>query len=184
MGSEPTTTATTNESETETVRLRPAAMEDVNAIHELLQVVAQTTSVLPRSVENVVEHVRDFAVGVHEDRVVACGALCVFTTALAEIKSLAVAPEWRRKGVGARLVRAFVEESRRLGIRRVFALTDNVPFFERLGFSRVDKETLPQKVWNECVRCPKLMHCTEEAVEMILPQPADRTGAWAGLRNM
>jgi amino-acid N-acetyltransferase len=153
----------------------PATVDDVDAIHALIDVTSRTTTVLPRTRDNLCEHLRDFLViragGEGSSAgVVACGALSVFTQNLAEIKSLVVSPAMRGMGLGARLVRALVVEARRLAIRRVFALTDNPPFFERLGFRRVDKATFPHKVWNECVRCPKFLNCQEEAVEIILRQ--------------
>jgi amino-acid N-acetyltransferase len=146
----------------------PATADDVSALFNLIDVTSRTTTVLPRTRDNICDRLRDFLVVRRDGRILACGALNVCTPGLAEIKSLVVAPELRSQGIGGKLVLALVEEGRRLGIRRLFALTDNPPFFERLGFSRVDKATLPHKVWNECIRCPKFLNCQEEAVEILL----------------
>ncbi len=80
---------------------------------------------------------------------------------LAEIRSLAVREEDRKKGIGAKLVKACLEESRKLGIKRVFALTYEPEFFERLGFRKVDKAGLPHKIWTDCLKCVKFPDCDE-----------------------
>lgn len=134
---------------------------------------------LPRTRDSISEHVRDFVVAEQDGVIIGCGALAVCTRYLAEIRSLVVAASLRGRGVGGQLVLALVEEARRLGVRRIFALTDNVPFFQRLGFVPVDKATLPHKVWNDCIRCPKFLNCTEEAVDLILTPVVD-PGASAG----
>jgi amino-acid N-acetyltransferase len=88
---------------------------------------------------------------------------------LAEIRSLAVDPCCRDLGVGRALVESCLEEARSLRLRRVFALTYQEDFFRRLGFGAVDKSTLPQKVWGDCMRCTKFPDCDETAVLMELP---------------
>lgn len=148
--------------------VRGASMADVDAIHALIAEASATTTVLPRSRDSIGEHVRDFIVADQDGKIVGCGALGVFTRTLAEVKSLVVSPDLRGGGVGALIVQGLIAEARRLGVRRIFALTDSVSFFRRQGFAPVDKATLPHKVWNECIRCPKFLHCTEEAMDMIL----------------
>lgn len=156
----------------------PATAADVDPIFALIDTASRTTTVLPRTRDNLCEKIRDFLVIRERGEIVACGALGVFTQGLAEIKSLVTAPGVRGRGFGSAMVLELVREARRLGIRRVFALTDNPPFFEKLGFARVDKATLPHKVWNECIRCPKFLNCQEEAVDMILtPQTQARTAS-------
>jgi amino-acid N-acetyltransferase len=157
-------------------RVRPATAGDVEAIHALIDEASRSTTVLPRSRDNIAERLRDFMVIDDAGAVAACGALMVTTRGLAEIKSLVVGPAARGGGLGSLIVRALVDEARRLGLRRVFALTDNPPYFERLGFDRADKATLPHKVWNECIHCPKFLNCQEEAVEIVLGT-APRPGA-------
>ena len=156
-----------------------ATSEDVDGLFALIEVTSRTTTVLARSRDNICEHLRDFMVLREGGRIVACGALSLVNQQLAELKSLVVSPELRGRGVGPRLVLALVEEGWRLGIDRIFALTDNVPFFEKLGFRHIDKASLPHKVWNECVRCPKFLNCQEEAVE-IRPGRVATRGAWGG----
>jgi amino-acid N-acetyltransferase len=153
------------------VTLRPARMADVEGIFTLIDEASRTTTVLPRSRESIGERLRDFFVAEREGRVAGCGALVLFSQVLAEIRSLVVAPELRGMRIGGLLVEGLIGEARRLGVRRVFALTDNPPFFVRLGFRAVDKMTLPQKVWTDCVRCEKYLNCTEQAVDIMIPPP-------------
>ena len=150
------------------VGLRPATMGDVEALYVLIEEAAHATTVLPRAKESIGKHLRDFVVAEAEGRLVGCGALYLSAPYLAEIRSLVVREELRGQGIGPRLVEALLAEARRLGIARVFALTDNVAFFRKAGFRPSSKDTLPHKVWNDCVRCSKFLHCTEEAVDLSL----------------
>lgn len=148
--------------------IRPAVCADIDAIENLIGEASRTTTVLPRPRLAIIEQLRDFVVAESGGRLVGCAALNLQAEGLAEIKSLVVAPGLRAGGVGRRLVAALVEQGRGLGLDRLFALTDSVGFFEKAGFALADKETLPHKVWNECIRCPKFFNCAEEAVEMLL----------------
>lgn len=143
-------------------------LADADALYDLITEAARTTTVLPRERENICQSVRDFVLVEQGGRIIGCGALGLFTRTLAEIRSLVVAQEWRGRGIGSQLIGGLVAEAARLGVRRLFALTDNPRFFERNGFKLVSKDTLPHKVWNECVFCPKFPNCQEEAVDMIL----------------
>ena len=123
---------------------------------------------LPRSRADLYESLRDFVVAEQKGKVVGCGALAIQWDDLAEIKSLVVTDACQGRGVGRRLVRACLAEARRLGIGRVFALTMTPAFFEGIGFGQVPRESLPHKVWADCVRCPKFPDCDEEAVDIAL----------------
>ena len=143
-------------------------MEDVEAIHALVTEFARRGTMLPRSRAELYEHLRDYEVAEADSQVVGCGALVIAWENLGEIRSLAVAEEFQRKGIGGRLIEACLAEARRLGINRVFALTNNPAFFKRLGFVPVAKETLPHKIWADCIKCPKFPDCDEEAVAIDL----------------
>ncbi|HSV73717.1 MAG TPA: N-acetyltransferase [Chthonomonadales bacterium] len=148
--------------------LRKARPEDVTAIQRLVNGFAQRDLMLPRSLSQLYENVRDFNVIEEDGRLVGCAALHVSWRDLAEIKSLAVSEESQGIGHGRRLVDACVAEASDLGIARVFALTYVAEWFEKLGWVRVDKASLPRKVWTECVYCPKFQGCTEVAVVLDL----------------
>lgn len=141
-----------------------AKISDVAQMHELINSFANKGEMLPRSLSEIYENVRDFFVIREGERVVACAAMHVVWSDLAEVKSVAVAEEGQGQGIGAQLVQACLKEAKELGIPTVFCLTYKPAFFEGLGFSQVDKLELPRKVWGECYRCPKFPDCDEVAL--------------------
>jgi len=150
------------------VAIRKARMGDVEAIHAMVSAHAREQSLLARSRAELYESLRDFDVAEADGRVVGCAALTIAWESLAEVRSLAVDDGWRGRGVGRMLVEACLVEARRLGITKVFALTAKREFFERQGFARVEKETLPHKIWADCIKCPKFPDCDEEALVIEL----------------
>lgn len=156
--------------------VRNAIMADVREIHRLITHHAEFNRMLFRSHADLYEHLRDFFVCVEPDslpqRVVGCAALELVWRDLAEIKSLAVDEAQRGRGIGGHLVRAAITEGRRLGLVKIFALTREQRFFEKMGFAVVPKETLPHKVWTDCVRCPLQENCDEIAMVMNLEHGA------------
>ncbi len=157
---------------TTTLEAAKAEIHDAQAIHDLINLFAQRGDMLPRTMGEVYENLRDFFVirdpsagsGQGDGRLLGCVALHIVWSDLAEVKSLAVAEEAQARGLGSILVEATVAEARRLGLERVFALTYRPAFFERLEFEQCDVMTLPRKVWNECYRCPKFPSCNEIAL--------------------
>ena len=123
---------------------------------------------LPRPVSELYQCVREFVVAEREGKVVGCAALRVLWDDVAEVRTLAVRPDHHGRGLGGVLVQALIADARSLGLPRVIALTREVPFFERCGFVVVSRESLPRKVWTDCVRCPKRHACDEVAVALDL----------------
>ena len=119
---------------------------------------------LPKSLNQVYQNVRDFLVAEVAEGIVACGALHVLWDNLGEIRSLAVREDYCRRGIGGAIVRAHLEGARQLGLPRVFALTYKPEFFTRLGFAVVDRDSLPRKIWVDCIDCVKFPQCDEVAV--------------------
>jgi amino-acid N-acetyltransferase len=146
------------------VEAEKATTSDVPEIVGLVNGFAERGDMLPRTVGELYETLRDFFVVRQESGIVGCAALHVTWDDLAEVRSLAVREENQTLGLGSLLVQACVDEARRLGLRRVFALTMKPVFFEKLGFVQADVMTLSRKVWNECYRCPKFMNCDEIAM--------------------
>jgi len=148
--------------------IRKARVPDVPELQRLINSFAEKDAMLPRSLSAIYESVRDFFVIEQDGRVTGCCALHITWEDLAEIKSLAVDESAQGKGHGRQLVETCLAEAREMGVPKVFALTYIPGFFERLGFSRVDKGTLPHKIWTECINCPKFPNCGEEAVVLEL----------------
>lgn len=144
--------------------IEKARITDTTEMHRLINYFADKGEMLARPLGEIYENIRDYFVVREGERVIACAALHVNWADLAEIKSVAVAEDSQRKGVGDQLIKACLREAGELGITTVFCLTYKPPFFEKLGFSQVDKMELPQKVWTECYRCPKFPNCDEIAL--------------------
>ena len=144
--------------------IRKAKLDDIKEIQRLIKLYAPRGGVLPRSLSEVYDHLRDFLLFERNRKVIGICALHICWDDLAEIRSLAVKEEDQNKGIGARLVKACLKESALLGVKRVFALTDEPEFFERLGFERVDKSALPHKIWADCLKCAKFPDCDEIAL--------------------
>src|SRR5258705_2920070 len=157
------------------VTLRRARVGDVPGIAGVMAGYVEQGILLPRSVGELYRAVPEFHVAVDaQGKVVACAALRILWTDLGEVRSLAVTPEAQGLGLGAALVKATLEDARERGLARVIALTKEVPFFERVGFSVVERDDLPRKVWTDCVGCPKRHACDEIAVEIELIAGAGR----------
>ncbi len=149
--------------------IQKATINDVREIHALLSAFAARDQLLPRSLSELYEHLRDYAVyraedGDHPEGILATVALSISWDNLAEVRSLAVMEEWQGEGIGRRLVEHCLSEAITLGIYRVFTLTYQQKFFEKLGFSQVDKSILPHKIWADCLKCPKFPDCDETAM--------------------
>lgn len=129
---------------------------------------AQKGLVLPKSLNQVYQNIRDFVVYEAEGQIIGCAALHVLWEDLAEVRSLVVDADSRRKGVGRQLVSLLMKQARELGVPRVFALTYQEDFFLSLGFKAIDKEELPRKIWADCIDCLKFPHCDEMAVILEL----------------
>jgi amino-acid N-acetyltransferase len=155
------------------VRVERATVRDADQIAALINFWAAQGQMLPRTLGETYENLRDFFV-VHDSagKVVACAALHITWADMAELKSLAVREDQQSGGYGSALVRAAELEGRALGLERLFALTYRPTFFERLDWVQADVMTLPRKVWNECYRCPKFPGCEEIALVRDLTSTA------------
>ena len=148
--------------------IRKAILQDARQIHRLLLNYAKDGLVLSRSLMEIFEAIRDFYVFVEGDRVVGAAALNICWEDLAEVRSLVVDASFAGRGIGKHLVEACLSEARTLGIGRVFALTYQQAFFEKLGFSVIEKSELPQKIWGDCIKCAKFPECDEIALSRSL----------------
>ena len=119
---------------------------------------------LPRSLNELYDNIRDFWVFEDGDRIIGCCALHVCWQDLAEIKSLAIEKSKHKLGIGKRLVQACIAEAKEMGAKKVFVLTYQPAFFKKFGFKTTKTVFLPHKVWAECINCPKFPDCQETAM--------------------
>jgi amino-acid N-acetyltransferase len=145
-------------------KVEKARISDVPQMHKLINFFADRGEMLARPLSEIYENIRDFFVIREGERVIACAALHISWSDLAEVKSLAVAEDRQKQGIGDQLIKACLKEARGLGLPVVFCLTYKPGFFEKMGFTQTDKMELPHKVWNECYRCPKFPNCDETAL--------------------
>ncbi|MBT0665592.1 N-acetyltransferase [Geobacter pelophilus] len=148
--------------------LRKAILTDIKPIQKLLAHYAGKGDMLSRSLSELYESMRDFYVVEEDGVLLGAAALHVVWDDLAEVRSVAVAEEAGRKGVGTQVVQACIDEARVIGLKRVFCLTYKPDFFAKFGFRIVDKSELPHKVWGDCIKCAKFPDCDEIAMIMEL----------------
>lgn len=165
--------------------IRAARLTDLVELEAFINQFTGDGTLLPRTRKELARHLRDFRLafatpaGAAAPILVGCAALQLVNHDLAEVRSVALDPAWRGRGLGRRLVEALFEEARQLHLPRVFCLTRQVDFFARLGFAEVPKEKFPDKVWSDCRLCPRRHACDETAMERELVQ--EPAGLAAGL---
>jgi amino-acid N-acetyltransferase len=150
------------------MKARRARPGDATAIHALIADYAEQGLLLPRSREEIAAHISHFLVIEDAERVAGCVALEPYGTELAEIRSLAVTPGERGRGLGARLLRHAVAVARRRGFARVFAVTHAPNFFTHQGFVPQSRQSLAEKLERDCFACPKRRTCRLIAVVALL----------------
>jgi amino-acid N-acetyltransferase len=146
------------------ITIRQATLAEAQAIADLVNLGEREGQLLPRSIESIRASIDDWIIALDGDRIVGVGSLLEMGNTLSEIRSLAVAPDYRKHGIGARIVNALIDLARERKIPTVFALTRAVLFFEKLGFKITDKENFPEKVWRDCSICPVRFACDEVAM--------------------
>src|SRR5262245_935493 len=160
--------------------VRKAAMRDIHALLKLINGYASDGIMLPRTEFEMSENIRDFSVAYLGERLVGCGALHFYTPTSGEVRSLAVDPGVKTRGIGKRIVEALEKEALENDLHAIFAFTYVPDFFRRVGFREVERGELPLKVWKDCLRCPKFQCCDEVAVlKPLRPDPVLQTGAEA-----
>jgi len=146
--------------------IRKAKIGDVHEIQKMLASHAQLGHLLPRSLSELFDNLRDIFVYMDDNQpeIVGTCSMHICWEDLAEIRSLVVSKPYRRQGIGKKLVEECIAEAVTLGLRRIFVLTYKVDFFQKLGFREVDKATLPHKIWADCIKCVKFPDCDEIAM--------------------
>lgn len=155
----------------DTVIFRKATLADAPAITNLINHFAADGMMLPKSLAQIFGALREFVVAVDEDGIViGCGALRLMWHDLAEVRSLAIHESAQQRGIGRMIVEELIKEGQEMGLARIFALTYQERFFQRLGFARCEKGIFPQKVWADCRACPKRHCCDEIAMLLVLDE--------------
>jgi amino-acid N-acetyltransferase len=144
-----------------TVVCRKAQIDDINTLFEIIQGYAEKGIMLPRSKEILRHQIDTFVVAEVEGQMVGCGSLTLLGKELVEIRSLGITEGYKGQGIGKKLVNFLTEEAKAQQIPKIMALTYEVAFFEKNGFTVVPKEIFPEKVWKDCVHCKK-QHCCDE----------------------
>lgn len=157
------------------MRTRNALLPDAESIYRLISSYCEQGVLLPRSLPEICENIRDFVVVEEDDHIIGCGALHLYGPHLAEIRSIAVYPPYQGRGAGRSLIDTLLEQSERHQVTGVCLFTRIPKFFSHLGFSVSAREALPDKLYKDCCSCPKLLCCDEVAmVRGSLPElPAE-----------
>src|SRR5579864_9135072 len=150
------------------INVRKATMSDIHALLNLINDYAANGIMLPRTEFEMSENIRDFTVAYLGQRLAGCGALHFYTPTSGEVRSLAVDPRLKTRGVGRRIVETLEEEALENGLHAIFAFTYVPEFFRKVGFREVERGALPLKVWKDCLRCPKFQCCDEIAMVKAL----------------
>jgi amino-acid N-acetyltransferase len=150
--------------------IRKARIGDVKKIHKILAAYSEQGTVLPRSMSELYDQLRDFVVCVDsaDGSIIGTCAMHICWEKIAEIRSLAVLKAYQGKGIGHELVHACLQEARQLEVEQIFVLTYAARYFRKFGFKKVDKALLPHKVWSDCLKCVKFPDCDEEALLLDL----------------
>ncbi len=143
---------------------RKATFDDVEPMHKLLNDFAAKGLMLPRSRNSIYENIRDYVIATVGGELVGVGAVHMVWDRLAEIRSLAVAEGYQKTGIGKEIVSLLEEAGHDLGVKTFFTLTYQPGFFAKCGYTQVERDSMPQKVWKECVHCPKYPYCDEIAL--------------------
>jgi amino-acid N-acetyltransferase len=151
--------------------IRKAKITDVKAVQSLVNQFADSGQMLPRTLNELYENLRDFHVYEENGSLLGVCALHVSWDGLAEVRSLAVKRDRMKQGIGSELVRHCLAEASQLQIERVFVLTYQGGFFKKLGFLDVDKKELPHKIWTDCLNCVKFPNCDESALIITISKP-------------
>ncbi|MBN1351960.1 N-acetyltransferase [candidate division KSB1 bacterium] len=152
--------------------LRKARVEDATKMVNLINHYAKQGIMLPKSLSRLYENIRDFSIIESDGNLIGCGALHIYWENLAELRSLVIEQNDQHKGYGKKLVTYLLKEAQEFNINVVFALSFKPEFFKKIGFHEVEKESLPHKIWKDCLDCPHFPNCNETALKIELNKQA------------
>ena len=106
----------------------------MRALSALIEPFVRQRKLLPRTIDELALLLPNYFVAEAGHRIVGCVALEVYSSKLAELRSLVVDPEFQGRGVGKLLVEACVNRAREEQILEVMAITSAEEFFQSCGF--------------------------------------------------
>ena len=133
------------------VVVRRARTSDVPEIKELVDVYAGRI-LLEKNLVTLYEAVQEFWVAEVDGELLGCGALHVLWADLGEVRTVAVHPKVRGRGVGHLVVDRLLDVARELRLQRIFVLTFEVEFFSGHGFAEIDGTPVTAEVYEEMCR--------------------------------
>lgn len=146
------------------VGTREALLPDAEAIYRLISAYSTDGTLLPRTLAEICENVRDFVVLERDGEIIGCGALHLYGPHLAEIRSITVDRSRQRSGGGRKLVKALLAQARKHEVNSICLFTRIPDFFAQMGFSVVVREQIPDKIYKDCNSCPRFENCDEVAM--------------------
>ncbi len=155
------------------MEIKQASLDDVPGIAALADRFARNGEILPRRIEDIYQTVREWVVAKEDGRIAGCASLVVLWADMAEVRSMVVVPEVQGQGVGRRLMAALLVQAAQMELPQVIALTRKPGFFVKMGFRTVPRESLPRKMWKDCVHCTKFVGCDEVAMVRPVFVPAE-----------
>jgi len=143
-----------------------ANLADIPEMQALVLSEIKEGVILNRSEDEVATNIRSYVLAKEKGRLIGYTALHIHSRRLAEIRSLIVDEAYRGRDIGRRLVKFAVEEAKALRVEEdVLVLTYQPGFFEKLGFSEINKEAIPEhKIWADCIKCIHFPVCNEVAL--------------------
>ncbi len=147
------------------IKYSKPTLEDIPKMQKLIEPEVKEGIILPRSDDEVATNIRSYFTAKNDDKLIGFTALHIHSQNLAEIRSLIVDRAYRGKGVGKELIKQAVLEAKSLKVKKIFTLTYEKGFFEKMGFSEIAKELLPEhKIWADCIKCKHFPICNEIAL--------------------
>lgn len=134
------------------VLIRAARTQDVRAIRDLVDTYSPDGRLLSKATVTLFEDIQEFLVAEKDGVVVGCGAVHVMWEDLAEVRTVAVAPDHAGQGIGSALLGRLMDRARDVGVSRVFCLTFAVTFFERHGFREIDEAPVDHGVYEQMLQ--------------------------------
>lgn len=147
------------------VNVEKPVLHDIDAMLGLANNYVENGTVIYRDKDEMASTIRSYFIVREGDAIIAMVALNIYSSDLAEVRTLVVHPNYQRQGIGWLLLQSLEQEAKFLGLKELFVLTYQQGFFEKLGFKEINKSQIPnQKIWADCIKCKHFPTCNEVAL--------------------